>query len=71
MVIKVQRKEGESINSLVFRFTKRVQHSGILREAKKRRFHDRPQNRRKRLLSALYRERRKAELEKMRKLGLL
>jgi small subunit ribosomal protein S21 len=71
MAIKVQRKEGESINSLIFRFTKRVQHSGVLREVKKRRFYDRPQNRAKRLLSALYRERRKAEMERMRKMGLL
>ncbi|KKU14685.1 hypothetical protein A3A20_00885 [Candidatus Wolfebacteria bacterium RIFCSPLOWO2_01_FULL_45_19] len=71
MPIKVKRKEGETSSSLIFRFTKRVQHSGVLKESKKRRFHSRSQNRTKRLVSALYRERKKAEMEKMRKMGLL
>jgi len=71
MSIKVKRKEGETSNSLIFRFTKRVQRSGVLKEAKKRRFHSRSQNRAKRLFSALYREKKKAEVEKLKKLGLL
>lgn len=71
MAIKVKRKEGETHSSLLFRFGKRIQQSGVLKEAKKRRFRSRPQNRAKRLVSALYREKKRAELEKMRKMGLL
>ncbi len=56
---------------MIYRFTKRMQHSGILKEAKKRRFSQRPVNRNKRRLSALHREVKKKEVEKMRKLGLV
>lgn len=67
--MEVRRKEGENPNSLIFRFIKRVQQTGVLREAKKRRFHDRPQNRLKRKLSALHRTQKKVEYEKAKKLG--
>lgn len=70
MTIKVKRKEGETPSSLLFRFSKRIQQSGVLREVKKRRFYSRPQNRTKRLVSALYREKKRAEFEKMKKMGL-
>lgn len=67
--MEVRKKEGENPNSLIFRFLKRVQQTGVLREAKKRRFHDRPMNRLKRKLSALHREEKKIEVEKAKKLG--
>ncbi|MBS3903318.1 MAG: 30S ribosomal protein S21 [Anaplasmataceae bacterium] len=66
-MLEVKRKEGESPNALLFRFTKRVKRSGLLKEAKKRRFHDRPENRRKRRLSALHRITKRAELDKEKK----
>jgi ribosomal protein S21 len=69
--MEVRKKEGEATGSLIYRFIKKVQQSGVLREAKKRRFHDRPQNRLKRKLSALHREQKKKELEKAKKLGEL
>jgi ribosomal protein S21 len=68
-MLEVKRKEGESPNALLFRFTKRVKRSGLLREAKKRRFHDRPENRQKRRLSALHRISKQADLEKENKNG--
>lgn len=67
--MEVRKKEGENPNSLIFRFLKRVQQTGILRESKKRRFHDRPMNRLKRKLSALHREQKKIEVDKAKKLG--
>lgn len=70
MVIKVKKREGESTGSLIFRFTKRVKQSGILREAKKRQYKDRTQSRTKRRLSALYREQKKQEKERAKKLGI-
>lgn len=71
MAIEVKRKEGESIGSLIYRFTKKIQQSGVLRESKRRRFKDRGSNDTKRKLSALYRIAKTREMERMRKLGLL
>ena len=70
-MLQVNKKEGESSASLLYRFTKKMQQSGILRESKKRRFHIRPINKNKRFLSALHRELKKVEMEKAKKLGLL
>lgn len=69
--MEVRKKEGEAVGSLIYRFLKRVQQSGVLREAKKRRFRGRPQNRLKRKISALHREQKKKELERAKKLGEL
>lgn len=66
-----KRKEGETTGSFLYRFSKKIQHSGILREAKKRRFHHRKPSRIKRRLSAIYRDDKRKETEKNKKLGLL
>ena len=71
MPIEVKRKEGESAGTLIYRFTKRVQQSGVLREAKRRRFTHRPANKLKRKRSALHRETKRKELERAKKLGVL
>lgn len=70
MAISVHKKEGEQGNSLLYSFTRRVKRSGILREVRKRRFHDRPTSRIKRKLSAIHREEKKVDLERQKKLGL-
>ncbi|MDO8585258.1 MAG: bS21 family ribosomal protein [bacterium] len=70
MSVEVRKKEGESASSLLYRFTKKVQQSGVLKEAKKRRFHKRAQSGLKRKLSALHRVGKKVEMDRMRKLGL-
>lgn len=69
--MEVRKKEGEAVGSLIYRFIKKVQQTGVLREAKKRRFHSRIQNRLKRKLSALHREQKKGEMERAKKLGEL
>ncbi|MEZ4156975.1 MAG: bS21 family ribosomal protein [Candidatus Paceibacterota bacterium] len=66
----IKKRENESTSSLLFRFNKRVKQSGILKEARKRRFQDRPQTKRKRLASALNREEKKVEFARKRKLGI-
>ncbi|MCK9187426.1 MAG: 30S ribosomal protein S21 [Candidatus Colwellbacteria bacterium] len=71
MPITIKKKEGESAGSLIYRFSKKVQHSGILLETKKRRFHKRNQSNRSRHLSALHRLAKKNEYDKKRKEGLL
>lgn len=67
--MEIKRKEKESVAGLIYRFSTKMKQSGILREAKKRRFHQRPPNRRKKLVSAVYREAKKKEMAKARKMG--
>ncbi|MEK7147051.1 MAG: 30S ribosomal protein S21 [Patescibacteria group bacterium] len=67
--MEIRKKEGENLNSLLYRFNKKMQHSGILKEAKKRRFYKRVINRRKIKMSALYRLARMKEIQKAKKTG--
>lgn len=66
----VRKKESETIGSLMYRFSKKVQQSGILREAKKRRFYVRAESRAKRKQAAIYQEAKKREVAKAKKLGI-
>jgi len=68
--ITIKKREGETAASLLYRFNKRIQQSGILREAKKRRFSNRLPNRNARRRSALHREKKRREIERAKKLGL-
>lgn len=70
MGITIRKKEGESPNSLVFRFTKKVQQSGVLREVRRRRFTKRLISKNKRRMSALHKRDKKIAFDKARKLGL-
>ncbi len=69
-MIQISRKEGESASSLIYRFTKKVQQSGVLREAKKRRFFSRTESKLKRKRSALHRATKREELSVQKKWGL-
>lgn len=69
--MEVRKKENETTGSLIYRFIKRVQQTGVLREAKKRRFYSRTQNRLKRKLSALHRATKQQERERAKRLGEL
>ncbi len=71
MPITIKKKETESAGSLIFSFTKKVQQSGVLMEAKKRRFKKREPNYRSRHLSALHRLAKKAEYDAKKKEGLI
>ena len=70
-MVKVVKKEGESASALIFRFSKKIKQSGVLKEARKRRFHGRAPNKRKRRVSAKHRDEKKREIDRMKKLGLL
>lgn len=69
MAVTVKKREGESATALVYRFSKKVQRSGILREARRKRFHIRKTNRNMRRKSALHREKKSAEVEASKKMG--
>ena len=66
-----KKKEGETIGSLLYRFSKKIQQGGVLVEAKRRRFRGRPQSRLKRKMSALYREEQDKKVARDKKMGLL
>ncbi len=69
MALEVKRKEKENNSSIVHRFTRSVIQSGIIKEARSRRFRVRPlsDNAKKRI--ALRKVRAKAEYERKLKAG--
>jgi len=69
MPLEVKKKERENSQSLGHRFTKRVQQSGILRMARKKRFRRREKSRNMEKEATLRREKMKREYEKLKKLG--
>lgn len=71
MALETTKQPRETTQSLVRRFTKSVKQSGILLRARKTRFHARAKSRNMRRKSALRREEKRKEYEKLIKLGLL
>jgi len=71
VAIEVKKKTGETTRSLLRRFTRRIQQSGVLIRARKARFRERERSKRERRASALRRVKIVGEKEKLRKMGLL
>jgi hypothetical protein len=69
MALEVKKQEREASQSLVRRFQKRIQQSGILLRARKVRFRERKKSEQMKRRAALRREELKKEYEKLRKLG--
>ena len=69
--MELKRREGESTSAFLYRFSKKIQQSGVLLEAKKRKFRKRPVSKSKKRLSALHREQKKREVEKMKRMGII
>lgn len=69
MAIEVKKRDGETPGSFLFRFNKKIQRSGLVKEMRKRQFTDRTANRRKRRLAALYRITKQEEIAKVKKYG--
>lgn len=67
--MELKRREGESVSAFLYRFSKKMQHSGVLKEAKKRRTRARAVNKNKRRVAAIYREDKKSEIETAKKMG--
>lgn len=70
MSLKVEKKERETTQSLIRRFSKAVKRSGILKEARKRRFFRRPLSDKSKRTAALRRLKAGEEYERKEKLGL-
>jgi len=70
-MIEVKKKDNESIGSLLRRFSRKVQQSGLLLQARSSRFQEKSKSRTERRKSALRRNEIVAQKEKDRKLGKL
>lgn len=68
-MLEVKKREGETSGSFLFRFTKKVKRSGVLKEVRKRRFRTRGLNKSKRRAGALYRLKKRRGFEEERKYG--
>lgn len=71
MAIEVRKKDRETTGSLLRRFSRRVQQSGILLRARRSRFYTKPKTRRQMKASALRREQLRRQRTELIKLGLL
>lgn len=71
MPIEVRKREKENTRSLLRRFTRRIQQSGVLMRARKARFLEREKSKSERRQSALRRQKIGRQKEKLRKMGLL
>ena len=69
-MVPLKRKEGESVNSFLRRFSKKVYQSGVLKEAKKNQFKRRDPGDTQRKRSALHKLRKGKEIAKAQKMGL-
>lgn len=70
-MVEVKRKNGESVESLLRRFTRRTQQSGILIRAKEGQYFQKRKTKRELREGALRRKEIKAKKEYLRKIGKL
>jgi len=70
-MVEVKKKDGESLEGMLRRFTKKVQQSGLLIRAKKSRFYEPPKSKRAVRESAIRRRSIKDRNELLRKMGKL
>ena len=68
---EAKRKKGETFESLIRRFNKKLQQSGRLIQSRKIRFYERPSNRTKARSTALRRIKISAQREYLKKIGKL
>ena len=68
-VIEVKKNTNENNMSLIRRFTRKVQESGIIQKVKSKRYNERTESKVKTKIATLKRINRKKVLEKLQKLG--
>lgn len=68
-MVEVKKKDNEGLDSLIRRFSRKVQQSGVLLQARKVRFHERKKNKRKVREDAQRRAVLTAERDRLIKLG--
>lgn len=70
-MVEVKKRDGESVEALLRRFTKRVQQSGVLLRAKKGRFYKSPKTKREQRVEAQRRTVIRDQREYLRRIGKL
>ena len=70
-MLEVKRKDGESFESMIRRFTKKTVQSGKIIQAKKVRFYNKPKTKRELKSSALRRKKISARLDYLKRIGKL
>ena len=70
MTLTVKRKNNESLSSFLYRATRKIQQSGVLLEARRRRFKSDTPSKSSRQRSRISRLRMQAEIQKFLKQGL-
>lgn len=68
-MIQVKKKERETPESLIRRFSRRVQQSGVLRKVRRDRFHDKGKSKLERRSEALYKVKIRKEIDRSKKMG--
>jgi len=68
-VIEIKKNPNENNTSVLRRFSRKIQESGIIHKVKKGRYNERKESKLKVKKSALKRMGRRKEIEKLRKLG--
>lgn len=68
-MIHIKRKEKETTESLIRRFSRRVQQSGVLRQVRKLRYRTIEKSKPARRNEALYKVKIRKEIDKLKKLG--
>lgn len=68
-MIEVKRKDRESPESLIRRFSRRIQQSGILMRARKTRFRTEEKSKREMRQGAMYKEKVRKVVNKLKKMG--
>lgn len=70
-MFEVKKKEHESLDSLLRRFHRKVQQSGVIIQAKKVRYYERPKSKTRQRKEAIRRTELRSERENLKKLGKL
>ncbi len=68
-MIQIKRKERETAEGLIRRFSRRVQQSGVLQKARKGRFKQEEKSKDKRRNEALYKVKIRKEIDRLKKFG--
>lgn len=68
-MIEVRKKEKETAESLIRRFSRRIQQSGVLVRARRTRFRADEKTKREKRQEAIYKVKIRKEIDKLKKLG--
>ncbi|MDD4830961.1 MAG: 30S ribosomal protein S21 [Candidatus Paceibacterota bacterium] len=71
MSIEVKKQKQESSQSLIYRFNRAVQRSGVLVEVRKRKFTEKPKSKNLQKRAAVLREDKKKKFQELKKQGKL